>query len=78
MTCWPVTTTPRTMVGAAVTDTMPAGHLPMPCIRSTKPWAPKASQASPVRASTATSFASSVPAMTRVAQAWAGAAAGSA
>src|SRR5690606_6119623 len=54
--------------GAEVIETMPGDVLPMPTVMSTWPLSPKSAQGWPVRASTATSRASSVPSMMRVAQ----------
>jgi hypothetical protein len=56
------------MVGAEVIDTIPGVTWPMPALVSTWPPKPKSVQGRPVRASTATSRASSVPSMMRVAQ----------
>ena len=66
-TWWPVTTTPRTITGADVIDTMPGETSPMPTVMSTWPLSPKSAHGLPVRASTAIRRASSVPSMMRVA-----------
>ena len=65
-TCWPVTMTPSTIVGAAVMDTMPGTILPMPVLMLAEPFCPKSWQGRPVSASTATRRPSSVPSIMRV------------
>ena len=65
----PVTTTPRTMIGGEVIDTMPGDTSPMPTVMLAWPLRPKSPQGRPVRASTATRRPSSVPSMIRASHA---------
>src|SRR3546814_11185968 len=67
-TWWPVTTTPRTIVGAEVIETIAGDVSHMPTVMSTWPLSPKSGHGLPVRESTAPSRAPRVPEMMRVAQ----------